>query len=281
MKIGWIGAGIMGQPMVCHLLNQGNEVHVYARHPEKVKNAIETGAILEKDIQSLVASSDVICTMVGFPSDVKEVYETIESCIEPGKICIDFTTSSPTLAQELYRTFSQKNVQVLDAPVTGGDVGAQKGTLTVLVGGEESTFEQVKPLFEAFGSQIEYCGLAGSGQHVKMANQIMIANTLQGICEALIYLQEKKVDPQYVVSYLGQGAAGSRQLDLNGQKMLDQDYEPGFMVKHFVKDLRIATDECSKNLEGIQKVIEEYVDLMDKGYSDKGTQCLIEFFKEG
>lgn len=281
MKIGWIGAGIMGQPMVCHLLKAGNEVHVYARHPEKVNQAMDQGAILEKDIQSLVACSDVICTMVGFPSDVKEVYETIESCIKPGKICIDFTTSSPTLAQELYNRFQQIDVQILDAPVTGGDVGAQKGTLTVLVGGEQSTFEQMKPLFEAFGSQIEYCGSAGSGQHVKMANQIMIANTLQGICEAIVYLQEKNVDPQYVVDYLGQGAAGSRQLDLNGQKMLNQDYEPGFMVKHFVKDLRIAINECSKDLSGIQKVIEEYVSLMDQGYSDKGTQCLIEFFKEG
>lgn len=279
-KIGWIGAGIMGQPMVIHLLNKGFEAHVFARHPKKVEDAKAAGAIMEDSIESLVHNVDVICTMVGFPSDVKEVYEKIFSCIEPGKTCIDFTTSSPKLAKELYQKGKKAGVHVLDAPVTGGDTGAKNGTLTVLVGGEENDFEKNYEIFEAFGTQIEYCGLAGCGQHVKMANQIMIANTLQGICEAMSYLKCKGVDDSYVYKFLRNGAAGSKQLDFQGKKMLENDYAPGFYVKHFVKDLKIAVEEASFPLNGVNKVIHEYVDLMDRGMSDLGTQCLIEYFRK-
>lgn len=280
MKIGWIGAGIMGQPMVIHLLKKGYEVHVFARHPEKVEDAKNAGAIMEDSIEDLTRNCDVICTMVGFPSDVKEVYEKIFSCIESGKTCIDFTTSSPQLAKELYNQGKALGVHVLDAPVTGGDTGAKNGTLTILVGSDLNDFEKNKEIFEAFGSQIEYCGLAGCGQHVKMANQIMIANTLQGICEAMSYLKCKNVDESFVYRFLRNGAAGSKQLDFQGKKMLDNDYAPGFYVKHFVKDLKIATQEANFPLYGVNKVIQEYVDLMDRGMSDLGTQCLIEYFRK-
>lgn len=279
MKIGWIGAGIMGLPMVGHLLKNGYEVHVYARHVEKVKTVIDEGAILESSIESLVQASDVICTMVGFPSDVKEVYEKIFKASQGKKICIDFTTSSPELAKELYAEAKNKEIDVLDAPVTGGDVGAKNGTLTILVGGDKAVFEKVYGIFECFGSQIHYCGNAGTGQYVKIANQIMIANTLQGICEAMYYLSSKEIDESLIITCLKNGAAGSKQLDLNGQKMLDMDYAPGFYVKHFVKDLKIALEEKDISLDGVQKVIQEYVDLMDRGMADKGTQCLIEYFK--
>lgn len=212
-KIGWIGAGIMGQPMVIHLLNKGYEVHVYARHPERVEQAKNAGSILEESIVSLTSNVDVICTMVGFPSDVKEVYDVIFSCIDAGKTCIDFTTSSPKLAKELYTKGKELGVHVLDAPVTGGDTGAKNGTLTVLVGADKEDFETNKEIFEAFGTQIEYCGKASCGQHVKMANQIMIANTLQGICEAMSYLNCKDVDESFVYRFLRNGAAGSKQLE--------------------------------------------------------------------
>lgn len=280
MKIGWIGAGIMGQPMVIHLLKSGHDVHVYARHPQKVTDAKNAGCSMESSIESLVHSCDVICTMVGFPSDVKEVYEKIFSCIESGKICIDFTTSSPSLAKDLYMKGKELGVSVLDAPVTGGDSGAKAGTLTILVGGDKDVFDRCVPLFEAFGSQIEYCGQAGYGQHVKMANQIMIANNLQGICEAMTYLDCKGVDESMVFRFLRNGAAGSKQLDFQGKKMLENDNAPGFYVKHFVKDLNIALQESNVPLYGVKRVIGEYVDLMDRGMSDLGTQCLIEYFRK-
>ena len=279
-KIGWIGAGIMGQPMVIHLLNKGYEVHVYARHPERVEQAKNAGAILEESIESLTSNVDVICTMVGFPSDVKEVYDVIFSCIEAGKTCIDFTTSSPKLAKELYTKGKELGVHVVDAPVTGGDTGAKNGTLTVLVGADKEDFETNKEIFEAFGTQIEYCGKACCGQHVKMANQIMIANTLQGICEAMSYLNCKDVDESFVYRFLRNGAAGSKQLEFQGKKMLENDYAPGFYVKHFVKDLKIAVQEANFPLYGVNRVIKEYVDLMDRGMSDLGTQCLIEYFRK-
>lgn len=279
MKIGWIGAGIMGGQMAVHLIDNHFEVHVYARHVEKIKSVLDKGAVLEKTIKDLVQASDVICTMVGFPADVKEVYEEIFKWITPGKVCIDFTTSSPKLAEELSLLGEKKYVDVLDAPVTGGDVGAKNGTLTVLVGGKKDIYEKAKMIFEAFGKDIYYCGKAGNGQYVKIANQIMIANNLQGICEAYQYLSDMSVDENMIISCLKNGAAGSRQLDLNGQKMFDGDYAPGFYVKHFIKDLKIATNESKIPLTGVNTVINEYLDLVDRGYSEKGTQCLIEYFK--
>lgn len=279
MRIGWIGTGIMGNPMVSHVLKHSYEVHIYARHPQKVQNLVSKGAILESTIESLVAHVDVICTMVEFPRDVKEVYDKIFACIQKGQICIDFTTSSPKLAQELNIEAKKHHIEILDAPVTGGDVGAQAGTLTILVGGNQDVFYQMQPLFQNFGSQIEYCGQAGNGQYVKIANQIMIADTLQGICEAMVFLHQNHVPEDLIYKYLRNGAAGSRQLDLQGQKMLDKNYDPGFYVKHFVKDLKIAVNECTVSLHGVNQVIAEYINLMDNGYSDCGTQCLIEYFQ--
>lgn len=279
MKIGWIGAGIMGNPMVAHLMNHELEVHVFARHPQKVQNLIEKGAVLEKDISSIAAHCDVICTMVGFPSDVQEIYETLFASAKPGTICIDFTTSSPELAIMLSETGKEKGITVLDAPVTGGDAGAKQGTLTILVGGPEETFQQLQPIFTSFGKDIFYCGPAGAGQKVKIANQIMIANTLQGICEAMTYLKSQGSDPALVIQNLKNGAAGSRQLELLGPKMIQNDFDPGFYIKHFVKDLRIALDQHEVKLSGVETVIQEYLSLMDQGYQDLGTQALIKYFQ--
>lgn len=280
MKIGWIGAGIMGLPMTMHLMEHGHEVHICARRPEKVMEAFEKGAIQEGSIASLVDHCDVICTMVGFPSDVKEVYTEIFEHIQKGKTCIDFTTSSPELAKELYNMGYHAGAFVLDAPVTGGDVGARQGTLTILVGGDLPVYQAMQPVFETFGKDIYYCGSCGSGQSTKIANQIMIANTLQGICEAMSYLKTSHLEESMILSFLKNGAAGSKQLELNGQKMLEQDYAPGFYVKHFVKDLRIALENTKVDLKGVQLVLNEYLNLVDHGYSEQGTQCLIEYFKE-
>ncbi len=279
MRIGWIGAGIMGNPMVSHLMKHGYTMHVYARHPEKVQNLIDEGAVLETDIPSLVHHCDVICTMVGFVSDVQEVYEKILEAIEPHKICIDFTTSDVQLAMDLHEKGKEKQVEVLDAPVTGGDTGARQGTLTVLVGGSKEVFDSLQGVFNAFGKNVYYCGQAGAGQKVKIANQIMIANTLQGICEAMSYLKGQDLDPDLVNQYLKEGAAGSKQLEINGAKMVLEDFEPGFYIKHFVKDLKIALSQDKVKLAGVERVISEYIDLMDKGYGDKGTQALIKFFE--
>lgn len=277
MKIGWIGAGIMGAPMIMHLLENSHEVHVFARHPEKIQDLKEKGVLVEDSIKSLVQHSDVICTMVGFPSDVKEVYKKIFDVIEPGKTCIDFTTSSPDLAIELHEKALKRHVIMMDAPVTGGDVGAKNGTLTILVGSEPQEFEDMREIFSCFGTHIHYCGPAGSGQKVKIANQIMIANTLQGICEAMQYLQSQDMSSQSIIDCLKNGAAGSKQLDLQGEKMIHEDYAPGFYVKHFVKDLKIATEHIS--LAGVRQVLREYNQLISEGMSNSGTQCLIEYFR--
>lgn len=279
MRIGWIGAGIMGQPMVCHLLNHGYEVLVYARHPERVQDCVSKGAVLKESIEALCSSCDVLCTMVGFPSDVREVYDQIFS--DPGqvKFCIDFTTSDPELAEELYIQGKERGIVCIDAPVTGGDVGAKNGALTILVGADKALFESMKPIFECFGSYIYYCGNAGAGQRVKLANQIMIANTLQGICEAMAYLKSVGMDPALVVEDLANGAAGSKQLDLQGQKILNHNYDPGFYIKHFVKDLKLAIKDSKVSLAGVDRVIKEYVALMDQGLGDRGTQALMAYFE--
>ena len=279
MRIGWIGAGIMGKPMVRHLHHHGHEVHVYARHPEKVQDLKEEGIFIQKDIPALVSHVDVIGTMVGFPQDVREVYAQLFKVLRPGMTCIDFTTSDPKLAIELSKAGAEKQIQILDAPVTGGDVGAQNGTLTILVGGQKEVFESMMPIFSAFGQEIHHCGEAGSGQKVKIANQIMIANTLQGICEAFSYCKGQGLDPALVIECLQHGAAGSRQLSLLGEKMLQNDYAPGFYIKHFVKDLKIALSQDQIQLNGVENVIREYLDLIDQGYGEKGTQALIQAFQ--
>lgn len=278
MKIGWIGSGIMGSPMICHLLEKGNAVYVYARHKEKITRVLEKGAVFQESIEELVHNSDVICTMVGMLKDVKEVYEEIFKEIEPGKICIDFTTSSPDLAKELYEQGKNRHVRIMDAPVTGGDVGAENGTLTILVGSDLDAFEDMYELLACFGKNIYHCGAAGSGQSVKIANQIMLSNTLQGICEGMQYLNARGMDEHLIFECLKEGAAGSKQLDLQGEKMLNHDYEPGFYVKHLVKDLSVALEEKSISLTGIKQVKKEYQELMQDGMENLGTQCLIEYF---
>ena len=285
-RIGWIGAGIMGKPMARNLMKAGYEAHVYARHPEKVADIVEEGASFHAAIADCVRASDVVITMVGFPEDVEDVYFTqgnIMDSAEAGKVLIDMTTTSPALSKKLYDEGKRRGLSVLDAPVTGGDSGARTGTLSILVGGDKDVYEKCRPLFSAMGTSITYFGPAGCGQHAKMANQIMIAGALSGVCEALTYAKAEGLDLDRLIGAVSTGAAGSRQLDFQGSKILAGDFAPGFFMKHFAKDMRIAEEEAGKaglDLNVLDTTLENCRQLVEEGLGDLGTQALIKHYEK-
>lgn len=284
-KIGFIGVGIMGKSMVRNLMKAGFELHIYARKKEKVEDVTGEGAIFHESIADCVKECEAVITIVGFPADVEEVYfeaGNILDSADKGTYLIDMTTTSPMLSEKLYEEGSKRGFHVLDAPVTGGDSGAKTGTLSILVGGDRADYEVCMPLFEAMGSNINYQGKAGCGQHAKLANQIMIAGTLSGVCEALAYARAKGLDLATVVRSVSTGAAGSRQLDLFAPKILAGDYEPGFFIKHFVKDMRLALTEANQSalfLEVLSLVLSNYEQLEAQGYGELGTQALIKYYE--
>ena len=284
-KVAWIGVGIMGKSMVRNLMKAGFELHIYARTRAKVEDVIEEGAVFHAAIGDCVKGCEAVITMVGFPKDVEEVYFTpgnILDSAEPGAYLIDMTTTSPALAEKLYAEGVKRGYRVVDAPVTGGDTGAKAGTLSILVGGEQEDFEACMPLFQAMGTNINHQGKAGCGQHAKMANQIMIAGTLSGVCEALTYAKAKGLDPHVLISSLATGAAGSKQLDAFGEKIVAGDYAPGFFLKHFVKDMGLALEEARRSgitLDILAQVLENYKNLEGEGYGDLGTQALIKHYQ--
>lgn len=287
MKIGFIGVGIMGKSMVRNLMKAGYELHIYARTKEKVEDVISEGAVFYPSIAECVKDCDTVITIVGFPKDVEEVYfdggNILDSAME-GAYLIDMTTTSPMIAEKIYKVGTEKGFHVLDAPVTGGDTGAKAGTLSILVGGEKEDYEACMPVFEAMGTNINYQGAAGSGQHAKLANQIMIAGTLSGVCEALTYAKAKGLDLNTVLNSVSTGAAGSRQLDLFGPKIIAEDYAPGFFLKHFIKDMTLALTEANRSglyLDVLSQVLANYEELQAKGYGDLGTQALIKYYEEG
>lgn len=283
-KIGWIGVGIMGKSMVRNLMKAGYELHIFARHKEKVEDVVNEGAIFHESIADCVAGCDVVITMVGFPKDVENVYfdeGNIFDSADKGTILIDMTTTSPTLAKRIYSQGSQNNLRVLDAPVTGGDTGAKAGTLSILVGGDKKDYEECLPIFQTMGTNITYFGAAGSGQHAKMANQIMIAGTLSGICEAFTYAKAEGLDLNMFTDAVSTGAAGSKQLDFQGRKILDNNYEPGFFMKHFVKDMKLAQEEAESaglGLNVLGQVLDNCEELVENGDGDLGTQALIKYY---
>ena len=283
-KIGWIGVGIMGKSMVRNLMKAGYELHIFARHKEKVENVVNEGATFHESIADCVAGFDVVITMVGFPKDVENVYfdeGNIFDSADKGTILIDMTTTSPTLAKRIYSQGSQNNLRVLDAPVTGGDTGAKAGTLSILVGGDKKDYEECLSIFQAMGTNITYFGAAGSGQHAKMANQIMIAGTLSGICEAFTYAKAEGLDLNMFTDAVSTGAAGSKQLDFQGRKILDNNYEPGFFMKHFVKDMKLAQEEAESaglGLNVLGQVLDNCEKLVENGDGDLGTQALIKYY---
>ena len=270
--IGFIGVGLMGKSMVRNLMKAGYELHIYARTKAKVEDVISEGAVFHESIADCVKGRDAVITIVGFPQDVEEVYFDSGNILDsaaPGAYLIDMTTTSPMLAEKIYEEGTKRGFHVLDAPVTGGDTGAKEGTLSILVGGEEADYKACLPLFEAMGTNINYEGKAGSGQHCKLANQIMIAGTLSGVCEAITYAQEKGLDLDTFMKSVSAGAAGSRQLDLFGPKIAAGDYTPGFFMKHFIKDMKLALIEANKSgldLGVLSQVLANYEELEAEGY---------------
>ncbi len=279
-KIAFIGTGVMGASVVKHLLDSNYEVAIYTRTKEKARSLIEAGAVWEDTVAAAVKDAELIFTMVGYPVDVEEIYfgdGGIFSTGKAGQILIDMTTSSPALAIRIAKAGATLQMAAIDAPVSGGDIGAKNGTLSIMCGGEEEVFKTITPVLSVFGKQIVYQGLAGSGQHAKMCNQIAIATNMIGVCEALVYAEKAGLDPETVLKSISTGAAGSWSLSNLAPRMLDGDFEPGFYVKHFLKDINIALTEAEAmqlSLPGLQLAREMYEKLVEKGFGEKGTQVL-------
>ncbi|MFC3211125.1 NAD(P)-dependent oxidoreductase [Planomicrobium okeanokoites] len=281
MKVGFIGTGVMGNSLVKHLLDEGHEVSVYTRTASKAQNLVEAGAEWQESPKMVAMDAEVIFTMVGYPSDVEEIYfgeEGIINNAKEGTVLVDMTTSKPELAREIFKAALQKGLSALDAPVSGGDIGARNGLLSIMVGGEESSFKQVQPLLDLFGGNIVYQGPAGSGQHTKMCNQIIIASNMMGVSESLIYALKAGLDPETVLLSISSGAAGSWSLSNLAPKMISRNFEPGFYIKHFIKDMKIALEEADLmglDLPALRLSLRLFENLAEKGYQDKGTQALI------
>lgn len=284
-KVGFIGVGIMGKSMVRNLMKAGFELHIYARNRAKVEDVIGEGALFHDSIAACVKGCEAVITIVGFPQDVEEVYFDEGGILESadaGAYLIDMTTTSPQISVKISKEGEEKGFHVLDASVTGGDTGAKAGTLSILVGGKEEDFEACMPLFEAMGTNINYQGEAGCGQHAKLANQIMIAGTLTGVCEALSYAKAKGLDMPTLLKSVSTGAAGSKQLDTFGPKILEEDYAPGFFMKHFIKDMKLALVEANisgLSLEMLSLVLANYEELEAEGLGDLGTQALMKYYE--
>lgn len=285
-NIAFIGTGVMGASVVKHLLNAQYNVTVYSRTKSKAEDLIELGANWAKTPKEAASNQDIIFTMVGFPSDVEEVYlgeNGLLQTAKEGSIVVDMTTSEPTLAKKIYEVAKQKGISAMDAPVSGGDIGAQNGTLSIMVGGEEATFEELLPILQIFGENIVYQGEAGSGQHTKMCNQLLIATNMIGVCESISYALKAGLDIEKVLQSISTGAAGSWSLSNLGPRMIKGDLEPGFYLKHFIKDMKIAIEEAEKmnlDLPGVKLSKELYNSLLEKGYGDKGTQSLIKYYMD-
>ena len=277
-KIGFIGTGIMGTPIVRNLLKKGFNVTVYNRSQQKAHLLEKDGAIFADSIKACVKDKDVLMTMVGYPQDVKEVYDEVLKYADH-TLLIDMTTSSPDLAKALYDKAKEKNCQMLDAPVTGGDIGAQKGMLTILCGGDQDAFNKAYPLFEAIGSNIYYLGPCGNGQYCKMCNQIAIAGALSGAVEAISYADRMGLDKNQVMEAISAGAAGSFQLSNVAAKAISGDFQPGFMMKHFVKDMGIADESALSH--DLRLEILEHVKKMCASLDDQnlGTQSLLKYYE--
>lgn len=280
-RIGWIGTGVMGRWMCHHVMQKGFSATVYNRTKEKAQPLIDFGATFVHSPKEVAERSDVVFAIVGFPKDVREVFLGNNGALagsKPGTILVDMTTSDPMLAKEIAETAKAKGVGVLDAPVSGGDVGAREARLSIMVGGEAEVFEAVKLAFEAMGKTIVHQGPAGSGQQTKMVNQILIANTMMGVCEALLYAYKAGLDPTTVLQSVGSGAAASAALNVLAPRMIKRDFEPGFYVDHFVKDMGIALAEAERSklcLPGLALAKQLYQAVQAQGYARKGTQALL------
>ncbi|WP_300460234.1 NAD(P)-dependent oxidoreductase [Desulfobacula sp.] len=283
--VGFIGLGVMGQSMANHILTAGYALHVYTRTPHTAEKILSKGAVWEESVSMLSQHCDVIITIVGFPADVETIYldETgILNHAKKGTIIIDMTTSSPDLAVKIYEEAKLSGVESLDAPVSGGDLGAQNARLAIMVGGDEKTFDAVLPLFQVMGDNIVFQGKPGSGQHTKMANQIAIAAGMVAVCESIAYAGKAGLDPQTVLKSIGTGAAGSWSLNNLGPRMIAGNDDPGFYIKHFIKDMVIARSSAGRwglKTPGLDLALSLYQKMAEMGHDNKGTQALIKLFE--
>ncbi|KRM71797.1 NAD(P)-dependent oxidoreductase [Lacticaseibacillus brantae] len=281
MQLGFIGTGVMGTAIVLNLLKAGHQVTVFNRTKAHAQKTIDAGAVWANSPEAVAAVSEVTFSMVGFPQDVEETYlgdHGIFKGAAAGSTVVDMTTSTPTLAERLAHIGDEHEIHVLDAPVSGGDIGARDATLTVMVGGDRATFEAIKPIFAVIGKTINYFGTAGMGQHAKMANQIMIAGTMTGLTEMLLYAKKAGLDMDQTLATLAGGGANNWSMNAYGPRILAGDYTPGFFAKHFLKDLRIALDEADKmhlNLPATRLAADLYAAMVAAGKGDMGTQGLI------
>lgn len=283
-KVGFIGLGIMGSSMAGHILNAGYDLCVFNRSRAKADELVARGAVWKGSPGDVAAACDVVITIVGYPADVEAVYLTAGGIVErakDGAVLIDMTTSSPDLAQRIAKQAAARGLSALDAPVSGGDVGARAGNLAIMVGGEDSSHEAVLPLFDAMGGKIAHMGGPGAGQHTKMANQIAIASTMMAVCESLYYAQSAGLKLDALLDLIGTGAASSFLLNGLGRKIVEQDYAPGFFVHHFVKDMTIALSEADRmkiDLPGLALARSLYQKLVDGGFGEEGTQALYRIY---
>jgi 3-hydroxyisobutyrate dehydrogenase len=280
-KIGWIGTGVMGSSMCQHIIGKGYKAFVYSRTKKKAKKLIDSGATWVNSPEDVARSSDVIFTMVGFPQDVREVYfgnTGVLKGVKRGSILVDMTTTEPSLSKEIYKEARLKKATSIDAPVSGGDVGAMEGTLSIMVGGDKDEVERVMPLFQLMGKNIVYQGAAGSGQHAKMCNQIMVSGLMIGMCETLLYGYKAGLDLKTMLKSVSRGAAACWMLDNLAPRILKRDFRPGFFVEHFIKDMGIALQEAERmnlSLPGLALVRQLYVAVEAQGHGRKGTQALM------
>lgn len=286
MTVGFIGTGVMGKSMAQHIINAGYKLVVYNRTKAKAEELLDGGAQWADTPQEAAQNADIIMTIVGFPADVEALYLGSDGIIahaKEGSILVDMTTSKPALAEEIALEAGKRGLYALDAPVSGGDVGAREAKLAIMAGGEASAYETVYPVFSAIGATIERLGPAGAGQHTKMANQIAIASTMMGVAEALAYTKRAGLSQEDVLSVIETGAAGSFSLSQLGRRMINGDYAPGFYIKHFIKDMAIAiesAEELGMKTPGLEQAKKLYEQLAERGWENSGTQAIYTYYTD-
>ena len=286
MKIAWIGIGVMGESMAGHLLDAGHELFVYNRTVSKTDGLVKRGATLLKEVKDAPLNADIIFSMVGYPKDVEEVYLGENGLIKTakeGQVFVDMTTSSPTLAKKISEKFAKVGAAALDLPVTGGDIGAKNGTLSIMAGGDKKVFEEtVLPLVKNFGKNITYFGEAGKGQYTKLANQIAIATTMISVAESFKFAKEVGLNLDDFFNIVSTGSGGSFSMTSYGPRILKGDFKPGFFIHHFIKDMRLALEECEKmniKLPGLETAYEVYNELEEEVRNTNGTQAISKWYK--
>ncbi len=279
-NIGWVGTGVMGAPMAGHLQAAGHKLYVYNRTAAKAQVLVDAGAVLCESPREVARQSEFVFSIVGYPVDVESTYLSTDGILagaKAGSVVIDMTTSEPALAKRIFKVAGRQGVDVLDAPVSGGDIGARNAALAIMVGGEQSVFDRVKPLFQCMGKNIAYMGPTGAGQHTKMSNQILIAGTMIGTVESLLYAHRSGLNLEEVIAVIGSGAASSWSINNLGPRIVKGDFDPGFYIKHFVKDMGIALAEAKAMrlvLPGLALVSQFYQAAIAQGLEDLGTQGL-------